>query len=297
MNKKFKFGNINIPKTWLVLGGLVLVSVVIMIVVIMGKNKGNNPDLQENNPDIQPNQISGLTGWFKNKISDDGKRWLDESGISNDIIVEPTTPSKFILRDGQIVTTDFVPSTDPEKPHDRTTMSNIKASTFISTNYTIFMVARYGASVSSNEMFAIAMNADKNGNLSISGDVYFHYVGFYAGLQKCSVITEKYDPINEIGAGCLEDLDKQYSTDNNFIQVTGGYKLHRVNSIEKKWESRSNDDANISPITNAQVNSIYSRIYLSAPCEYKELIIYNKELLNSEIDAVEKYLNKKYSVY
>ena len=159
------------------------------------------------------------------------------------------------------------------------------------------MVARYGASVSSNEMFAIGMNADKNGNLSTSGDVYFHYVGFYAGLQKCSVITEKYDPINEIGAGCLEDLDKQYSTDNNFIQVTGGYKLHRVNSIEKKWESRYNDDANISPITNAQVNSIYSRIYLSAPCEYKELIIYNKELLNSEIDAVEKYLNKKYSVY
>ena len=256
-----------------------------------------------------PTSIAGLTGWYNSKLSSDGSKWIDNSGKGNDFVVNPGVTNKFTLDSNGVVSTDY---SLPADNKDGISFSFLRPRNLIpSGEFTVFHVSRYKPGSPNNRIFDLSINADTSGNMTTlpnnpaAGYIgYRQPFGFYAGLQQCTIINNNYSPILEVGSSCYIGETQYPTSGNKFVQITSGYLLHRVNSEKREFVSRSpqfKTDAEaiaaIKPPTPLQVASDNSYINLVAPFESKEILIYNRNLTSTEINAVETYLNSKYAVY
>lgn len=240
-----------------------------------------------------PKDIPDLTGWYKDSISTDGKRWLDNSGNKNDWVIPATEANVFTLTD-KTVSSDYKTLSDK----DGKNIATLKTSKLTPNAYTLFHVSRYVKDLASNQMLELNVYVDKDGAANTKG--YHLNSGMYKGIRMCSIINENSNPVLQVKAACIETGETGYPTgEKPFMQTTSQHLVHRVNSKNYPYVSDSVSDAIAQTIepTKAQLQHDSSVIILFAPFEMKELLIYNRKLTADEIDTVEKYLNDKYKLY
>jgi hypothetical protein len=248
-----------------------------------------------------PKDIPDLTGWYKDSISTDGKRWLDNSGKGNHWVIPSTTTDEFTLTD-KTVSSNYKTLTDKTGKN----IATLKTSNLTPNAFTLFHVSRYVKDLASNMLLNFDIEASPSGDTKPSGFRGYRFnSGAYAGIRMCStVLTEDGDSHTEVGAACHETGETTHPPgEKPFMQLTSQHLVHRINSKNYPYTSRmaGKTDAELIALikepNKTQLKDVNSAIKLYAPFEMKELLIYNRKLTADEIDTVEKYLNDKYQLY
>jgi hypothetical protein len=252
-----------------------------------------------------PKDIPGLTGWYKDSISTDKKRWLDNSGNKNDWIIPATELAEFTLTDGT-VSSNYKTLIGPNNK-DGKNIATLKTSNLTPNAFTLFHVTKYVKDLASNQILDIDVYVDKDGVMDTNKYKGYHLnSGMYAGIRMCSIINESYNPIVQVGSACYEPGGESTNYppgEKPFIQITSQHLVHRVNSKNYPYVTLISGKSDAEAIaltvepTKTQLKDVNSAIKLYAPFEMKELLIYNRKLTADEIDTVEKYLNDKYQLY
>jgi len=260
---------------------------------------------------FNPADIKDLTGWYKDEISKDGKKWLDKSGKGNDFVVRTGVSNVFTLGTTTKIVSTNITTLPPSGSRAGTLFSTLPTSNLVpSGEYTVFQVSRYVPGAAIDSLLALYVGADASGTAStdFQGGTgcpapanvcgYRTHFGMYSQLPECAILNESYAPIYEIGAGECNAVAGKLE---DFKQFTSQHLVHRVNSKNSDWALRLSTDSDwttkMKPPTPAQMKFAGGQIQLTAPFQMKELLIYNRKLKDDEIEKVEKYLNAKYVIY
>ena len=261
---------------------------------------------------FNPADIKDLTGWYKDEISKDGKKWLDKSGKGNDFVVRTGVSNVFTLGTTTKIVSTNITTLPPSGSRAGTLFSTLPTSNLVpSGEYTVFQVSRYVPGAAIDTLLQMYIHANTNG--VASGDFtnptcpstevcgYRTHFGMYAQRPECAILNERYAngaPLVEVLAGECNAVAGKLE---DFKQITSQHLVYRLNSKNVEWYPNAVTPADwatrIKPPTPAQMKFVDGAIQLFAPFQMKELLIYNRKLKDDEIEKVEKYLNDKYVIY